>query len=154
MILRRNLVLEIWVGFSDVRTLDRFQCRQTGLHAPCLRLSLLKILSTAGISDFLSQGLESGIDVRVVLSGDPAAKSSFGNMGRVLGCPHAGPISALSSEPSLCDRWTGRAGGSQPKARSRLEPHSRRCKGPDSAACPRTPGRRVNTNSPRTAGKR
>ena len=30
-----------------------------------LWVSLLKILSAAGISDFLSHGLESGIDVRV-----------------------------------------------------------------------------------------
>ena len=30
-----------------------------------LSVSLVKILSTAGISDFLSHGLESGIDVRV-----------------------------------------------------------------------------------------
>ena len=32
-----------------------------------LSVSLLKILSTEGISDFLSQGLESGIEVRVGL---------------------------------------------------------------------------------------
>ncbi len=40
-------------------------CRCSALSRVTVGRSLLKTLSTAGISDFLSQGLESGIDVRV-----------------------------------------------------------------------------------------
>ena len=71
MILRRNLVFEIWAGFLDVRTLDRFQCcPAVAPSGPCsfrrareAFQEFLDTLSQCSIRSFSALGL--GEDIRI-----------------------------------------------------------------------------------------